>query len=134
MSSFLPLPTTTSQLTLTQDGQQAPLILVDGVDGLGAPISVQRITAATTATWDASQLNLASGATNVIIVNNQSDQPVLFVIVTTGGVQNVSVPIATGQWAKVFLVPQADITLTGTTVSPIASLTPMDVYIYITHT
>lgn len=135
MSSFSTLPSTTSQLTLSQDGQQAPLILVDGVDGLAAPMSVLHITATASTTFDASQLSLVSGATNVFIVNNQGPQPVIFKITTTGGVQDVSIPVGISGWAKAYLVPQATITTTATTVAPLSgSGVAMNVFIYITHT
>jgi hypothetical protein len=134
MSSFLPLPTTTSQLTLTQDGQQAPLILVDGVDGLSATLSVLHITGTTTTTWDASQLSLVAAAINVIVINNQGTAAVIFKITTTGGVQDVSVPVGIGQWAKVYLVPQSTITTTATTVGPLTGSDNMNVFLYIGHT
>lgn len=134
MSSSSGLQTTTSQLTLSQDGQQAPLILVDGVDLLGAPLSVLHITGTTTTTFDASQLSLVANATNIIVINNQGLAPVILKITTTGGVQDVSIPVAIGGWAKAFLVPQSTITTTATTVAPLTGSDAMDVFLYISHT
>lgn len=134
MSSVSTLPSTTSQLNLTQDGQQAPVILVDGFDLLSAPPSVLHITGTTTTTFDASQLNLDANATNIIVINNQGIAPVILKITTTGGVQDVAVPVAIGGWAKVFLVPQSTITTTATTVAPLTGSDPMNVFLYITQT
>lgn len=135
MSSFSPLPTTTSQLTLTQDGQQAPLILVDGVDGLGAPLSALHVTTAGTTTFPTSQLNLLADAINVIVVHNRSTQPVSLQIATTGAAQDVSVPVGIGQWAKFYLVPLVDLTVTSATVVPLTNNSDaMDVLLYMAHT
>lgn len=134
MSSFSTLPSTTSQLNLAQDGQQSPLILVDGIAALGAPLSLLHITGTTTTTWDASQLLLTAGATNVIIINNQGIAPIIFKLTTSGAVQDVSVPVAIGGWTKVFLVPQATITTTATTVAPLVGSAAMNVFLYIGHT
>lgn len=134
MSSLSTLPSTTSQLNLTQDGQQAPVILVDGFDLLGAPPSVLHITKTTSTTFDASQLNLAANATNIIFINNQGIAPIIVKITTTGNVQDVSVPVAAGGWGKAFLVPQSTITTTATTVEPLTGSDPMNVFLYVTHT
>lgn len=136
MSSFSTLPSTTSQLNMAQDGQQAPLILVDGFDGFVAPMTVLYVAGSAASSFDGNQLNLTRGSTNVIIIDNtQGLNPVLLTVTTTGSaVQNILAPVAAGQWGKVYLVPQALLTVTVATLTPIIAATPINVFLRITHT